>query len=525
MKQTFDKIAPYLPGLGLVMLIGGAAAYFVTRRWDLLPNLLIGGGLLCLLGFAMLRPDTVRERLSGRYARYGTGNLIFILLFTTLFVFIYILTANNEDWRIDATETNEFTPLAETVTILDGLDEPVHVIGFYNFQTLVQQEEARSRLESLQAFTNQLTYEFVDPEENPLLAERYELTFNGTLVFIKGEGENEVFTKANAPLDDRAIHAALLQVINPVEKKVYFITGHGEKDSESFEADGLGTAVRLLQENGFEVDTLTLFVAGEIPEDATSIAIIDQQTPMQQEEVAAIKTYLDQGGTAFIARDAIENEGRLRVEGGAFTTYLADEWGVTWRPDFVIEQVFAQAGQSFGLSFLGASYGVSTITTDLEQFGTIFDIARSLQLTPPDEVARVNLITTSDQAWGETDFNGLSAGIAEPNPELDAVGALTIAASLENRESNGRLIIVGDTNFMDNTLLLQSGNSFLMNNAFNWLADDEIAVELTPRESVLRQVTMSQTQLNLIQLTVLFLMPGLIAIIGIVVWFSRRQTR
>jgi ABC-type uncharacterized transport system involved in gliding motility auxiliary subunit len=524
MKQTFNKIAPYLPVLGLVMLLGGTAVYFVSRRLDLLPTLLFAGGLLTLLGYAFLQPDDVRRLLSGRYARYGTGNLLYILLFTAVFVIIYAFTYSFSEWRIDLTETSEFTPLAETVAILEALDEPVRVVGFYNFDTLRQQEEARKRLESLQAYTDNLSYEFVDPEENPLLAERYELQFYGTLVFTKGEGDDEVFTKAQG-VDDRSIHAALLKVINPVQKKIYFLTGHGELDIESFANDGLGTAVTLLQESGFEIETLNLFVAGDIPADATVIAMVNQQAPVLPEEAAAIQTYLDGGGTAFIARDALENEGRLRVEEDELTAYLADAWGITWRRDFVIEQVFAQAGQSFGLSFLGASYGASTITEGLEQFGTVFNVARSIQTDPPESIARINLITTSDQAWGETDFNGLSSGFAEPNPEIDAVGELTIVASLDNRESNGRLLIFGDTDFMTNSLLVQAGNLDLMINGFNWLADDELAIELTPRESVVRQVTMSQSQLNLIQLTVIILTPGLIAVIGIAVWLNRRRTR
>ncbi|MCA9929243.1 MAG: Gldg family protein, partial [Anaerolineales bacterium] len=319
---------------------------------------------------------------------------------------------------------------------------------------------------------------------------------------------------------------ALLKVINPVEKKVYFITGHGERDSEGVAEDGLGTAVRLLQEAGFETDTLNLFTAGEIPADATAIAIIDQQTPMTDDEANAIAAYLDGGGTAFIAQDAIDRAGNVQTTTDALTTYLQDSWGVTFRPDFIIEQVFAQAGQSFGLTFLGASYGVGSITGgDLDQYGTVFDVARSIEITPPEGVTFTNLVLTSDQAWGETDLTNLAAGFAEPNDDVDAAGPLAIGSSLENANTNARLIVFGDTDFLSNLWLLQNGNSILMTNAFNWLADDELAVELTPRETITRQLTISQTQLGLIQLIVLALTPAIAALIGGAVWYSRRQTR
>ncbi|KAA3663648.1 MAG: hypothetical protein DWQ04_09680 [Chloroflexi bacterium] len=524
--KRLNQIAPFFPWIGLILLIGGALAYFVTRRWDLLPNLLFAGGALFLLLFAMLRPDDVRRLMSGRQTRYGTSTLLSVVFFLAIVVLGYYLTYENTDWRYDATETSQFTPLDETVAILESLEAPIHVIGFYSFQLAFQEEATRAQLESLQAYTDQFTFEFVDPDENPLLAEKYELTFDGSLVFTRGEGENETFAKAAVPVDETSIHTALLKVINPVEKKIYFITGHGERDTEGFAEDGIGTAVRLLAEAGFDTDTLNLFTAGEIPTDATAIAIIDQQAPMTEAEVTAIRNYLASGGTAFIARDALESEGDLQTSDDALAAMLQADWGVTFRPDFIIEQVFAQAGQSFGLVFLGASYGASTITSgDLDQFGTVYDIARSIETEPLEGITRINLVMTSDQAWGETDFNGLANGMAVPDDGIDASGPLAIGSSLENTATGARLVVFGDTDFLSNVLLLQNGNSILMTNAFNWLADDELSVELTPRETVTRQLTISQTQLGLIQIVVLLLTPGIAAIIGFSVWFSRRQTR
>jgi ABC-type uncharacterized transport system involved in gliding motility auxiliary subunit len=525
MKQTLDRVTPFFPWLGLGLIVAGAVVYFITRRWDLIPNLLLAGGALLLFLFAVLRPDDVRRLLSGRQARYGLSTVLSILFFLGIGILLYYVAYQNRDWRYDATETDEFTPLPETIQLLRDLDEPTHVIGFYTFQLAGQQEQARSLLESLQVYTDQLTFEFQDPEENPILAEHYELNFDGTLVFTRGEDENEVFSKASG-LSDQDIHTALLQVINPVAKKAYFLTGHGERDIEDFGQEGIGTAISFLQEAGFTAETLNLFVTGSVPEDATVIAIVDQQSPMSPEEVTAISDFLNAGGALFIARDAVDSEGRARAEDDNLNAMLLDNWGVTLRRDLIIEQVLAQAGQTFGLSFIGANYGNSPIIgSDLERFGTIFNVARSVATQDVEGVTKINLITTSDQAWGETNFDALSAGSAEPNPGEDAQGPLTIGVSAENSESEARLVVFGDTDFISNALVVSGGNGLLVTNAFNWLANDELAVELTPRETVNRQVIISQTQLGLLQVMSICLGPGLMALVGAGVWYSRRRNR
>ena len=527
MKQTIDRIAPSLPWLGLILiLIGLIVRVFFTAAQDIVFNLTVGSGAILLLLFAVLRPDDVREFVSGRQVRYGSSSLLSILFFAAIAVMLYYVTFENSDWRYDATETNEFTPLSETITLLENLEEPIHVIGFYNFLSAGQQAQAQAELETMQAYTNQITYEFVDPEENPLLAQTYEVDFNGTLVFTRGEGENRVFSKTRGQAD-RDYHIALLQVINPVNKKLYFLTGHGERDFEDGGLDGILTAAGLSRDAGFETEGLNLFVTGAVPNDATVIALIDQQAPLDQTEVDAIRDYLRNGGAMLIARDTLDNEGRIQANSDSLAQVLAEDWGIILRDDVIIEQSLAQAGQSFGLTFVGAEYGTSTITgNDISRFGTIFDLSRSIGLAPDVQgILHTELILTSNQAWGETDFDALTQGIAEPNPGEDADGPLTVALSAENPATEARLVVFGDTDFVNNSLIRQGGNGLLFSNALNWLADDEVTADLTPRETVDRQVIISQNQLGLLQIISLCFGPSLMAVIGLWVWLARRQSQ
>ncbi|MCB8929016.1 MAG: Gldg family protein [Ardenticatenaceae bacterium] len=436
-----------------------------------------------------------------------------------IFGLLYVFTFQNPGWRYDTTADNALTPLPETVTLLQSLDEPIHVIGFYTAETALQQSQAEAALQTMQAYSDQLSYEFIDPNENPLLAEQYDLSFAGTLVFTRDDGS---FAKAST-LTDRDLHTALVRTLNPTVKIAYFLTGHGERDWQDFSEEGIGTAVTLLQESGFTIQSLNLFTEGEVPADASAVFLIDQQAPLAAAELDALTRYVDSGGALFLARDAVDTEGRIAAEDDGLLAWLQDSWGITLRNDLIIDASLAQAGQTIGLTFIGAQYGDSPITQDLAQFGTIFNVARSIATELPGDVTAVNLITTSELAWGETNFEQMiNAGEVSPDAE-DAAGQLTVALSALNTTSGARLVVFGDTDFLSNSFIQQGGNSFLFENAANWLVDDVVSIQLSARESIPRQVTITQSQLTLLQLVSIFLTPGLLALAGVWVWVSRRK--
>jgi ABC-type uncharacterized transport system involved in gliding motility auxiliary subunit len=519
MKDTFDRITPYFPWAGLLLIAAGLITYLIVRRLDTTANILLIAGALLMLLFAILRPNDVRELVAVRQTRYGSSSLLSTLFFAAIAILLYWIAYQNPAWRWDTTETQEFTAVPETTELLESLREPVHVIGFYPPNLAFQETQARGILDSMAAVSANISYEFIDPEINPLRAQQYDLNFPGTLVFVQGER----FTKANS-LNDRDIYAALLQLINPVDKIVYFLTGHGERGIDDFSAEGLDTAVRLLNDLGFTTTGLSLFTAGTVPADATAVAIIDPQGPIPDEEVAALRDYLNQGGALMVIRDVIESESRLLAEEDGLADLLV-EWGVTIRPDVIIDEDLAQAGQAFGLSFLGSSYGShSIITPELQRFGTRFELARSIATEPVDGVVQTPLVSTSANAWGETDFAMLAVGFAELDLE-DALGPLTIALSAENWETGARLFVAGDASFISNQNIALGGNSVLFSNGMNWLADDELTIELTPRAAIPRQMFMTQTQLAVMQFMSLCLGPVLALLAGFAVWIMRRQRR
>ena len=521
MREQLDKFASIFPWLGLILIVAGLVAWFVTRTFDLLPNLLIIAGILLLALFAVLRPYQIRELFGARKTKYGVSALLATLFVAGIGIILYWLAYQNSDWRVDLTETNEFTPLPETIELLENLDEPVKAIGFYTAQNSFQQTQADSFLKNLTSASSKFSYEFKDPELFPLEAEKYDLNFDGTLVFVKGDDSS----KATA-VSDREIHTALVKVVNPVAKKLYLLSGHGGFDKEAFDEFGIATAISFVEDQGFEVENLNLFSAGEVPADATVVALINQEVPMSAEEVSALQSYLQSGGTMYIARDAlaIDETGQAPAETDGIAGMLQTDWGVTIRNDIIIDPAMAQAGLPIGFTFVGLEYGNSPIIDDdLKNIGVLFNVSRSILHEAVPNVVATDLILTSDQAWGESDIGLLAAeGAVNPDPE-DAQGSLSVIASLENTETGGRLVVTGDSDYITNQAISSGGNIFLFANALNWLADDEISIELTARDQISRQIIVQETQMRFLRIISIWLGPVIMLIAGIFTWNSRRN--
>ena len=225
-------------------------------------------------------------------------------------------------------------------------------------------------------------------------------------------------------------------------------------------------------------------------------------------------------------------------------------------------------GQLFGFGVevpLAASYGFHPITRGFVNAATVFPLAQSLIATPPDELPRgmrlSELVLSSDVAWGEVDPDELEtgevnagederagplrlayavhvptgdqeepaeeAGAAAPGPEAAAdpeAGADPDVQPEEPPEApEGRLVIVGDSDFIGNNLALAPlGNADLFLNMVNWLTEDEDLIAIRPRAAEDRRITMTSAQVRNVVLLSLVFLPGFFLIWGVTVWWSRR---
>jgi ABC-type uncharacterized transport system involved in gliding motility auxiliary subunit len=81
---------------------------------------------------------------------------------------------------------------------------------------------------------------------------------------------------------------------------------------------------------------------------------------------------------------------------------------------------------------------------------------------------------------------------------------------------------VGSSGWAANRFLDFNGNGDLALNAVNWLASDEDLISIRPKPQEDRRITMTKSQFNYVLATSQFVLPLIVVVAGVAVWWKRR---
>jgi ABC-type uncharacterized transport system involved in gliding motility auxiliary subunit len=82
---------------------------------------------------------------------------------------------------------------------------------------------------------------------------------------------------------------------------------------------------------------------------------------------------------------------------------------------------------------------------------------------------------------------------------------------------------VGNSDFAANPYFEAQGNGNLFMNMVSWLAQEEDLISIRPKAPEDRKIMMSESQQRMLQILVMFLLPGSVLVAGIIVWTRRRR--
>jgi ABC-type uncharacterized transport system involved in gliding motility auxiliary subunit len=514
MKPQWRRFAPVGLYLALIAALASIGIYFVQRQMTLALQISLGLIVVGLALYALLDPDRVRRLLTGRQARYGSNALILIVAFIGIVVVInYLIFANPKSW--DLTEDKQFTLAPETLNTLDSLPEKVTAQAFYSSRSPT--ETAEDLLERFkQNSSGKFDYTFINPDENPLLAEQAKITQDGTIVLTMAGSQQAVRFAS-----EQELTSGLVRLINPTAQTVYFLTGHGEYNPADSGDQSYSLVKRTLESKNYTVKVLNLVVENKIPEDAQAIIIAGPRQPLTQAEVDLLQGYLEAGGALVAMLEPLP----VTDFGDApdpLTDYLSTDWSIGLGQDIIVDLNSQQPFAPFA-----AAYGRHPITEPIQNVTTQYPTARSVRASASAGAASlVELVLTSQQSWAETSLEGIAAGTAEIQFDegQDTIGPVPLAVAAENLETQARLAVFGDSDFAIDANFSAFANGDMIINTIDWAVGQEDLISLTPKNPTPRMlVPPQQTAMNLIFLGMVVILPGLALLGGVVVFIRRRR--
>jgi hypothetical protein len=511
------------------------------------------GGLalavLSLIAWVLIAPQQARAAITGRTARFGGTSIFITLIFIVALILLYIFI-RGRDLQIDLTERDIFSLTPESETAINGIGVdpnilPVRIIAFYDAAQAGSRDQASLLFEDYQRVSaGKITYEFVNPDQNPALAQQYGITSPGAIVVV-GQNDTGELDVENAELvnfisqDD--LTNAILRVAASGDFRAYFLSVTDGLQLDDTNSTGMSTLNNaLINQLDWTTQQVTfLQLAGDEPDvrlndpsvDADVLIIPGGSTALTDNELQIITNYVDAGGSLIIlAAPNLDPEQPNLASTAALNDYLYETFGVRFANNFILD--FTQFIQSPQFPQAVDFSRNNVITRDFPNgVSVLFNLPRSIEVAPtlPQDVVVDELVRSSAEAYAKTDVQALQEGQVEAT-ETDPRGPFVLGAAAENAVTGARVILFSSESLAMNDFMLgnQIVNFATMTNSLVWATDfldyfTQVNIQSAQRPEDTPIIVDQQTGSTINFITIVLLPFGILAI-GLVVWWNNRET-
>ena len=280
--------------VGLALIVFSLVNYSINNVWDWMSWLLLIPGILMTTAGLYLYFQFREKKLSKKSMQYGAVSGFSTILVIGILVILAFITSRHT-FRADLTENSLFSLAEQTKSILNNLDKKVKVYAFFEDN---DQVSVKDLLNEYKLRTKNLEYEFIDPNEKPQVARRFQVKEFRTVVVECGN-KRETITD----LSESTLTNAIIKVTRDLDKTIYFTTGHGEKSIEDDAPRGYKKTAENIRNENYVVKSLNIAQQHVIPEDCSVLIIAGPTADFFQFELDSIKNYLANGGDLFVMLD------------------------------------------------------------------------------------------------------------------------------------------------------------------------------------------------------------------------------
>ena len=483
------------------------------------------------------------QRIKKKWLIDGTKTIILVVLIVMVFLVINVGMQSLDLTPLDFTQEKLNTVTDESKERVKDIDKDVNIY----FVGYSDDDADLSLAKQYKSANERIVAEAVDADSRPDLAEKYGIETGSTGIIVECGDRSKVLTSSDLVTYDSTTYetisiaeekltSAIISVTTDDIPKVYFLEGYSDYFSLDY---GMSYLNIYLQNEITEVDTLNILSTGNVPDDCDTLVIPSPTQDFNEGTKTAIIDYINRGGNILWLNAAMANSTDLPNVNEVLALYGVNPFEVG-----VIMETDSSRMVANSPNLIIPNLGYSKITEDIYSDGIILANATKININEDGledlNVVETDLATTSEGAYFRTNFNNSSTTAAEG----EETGSFVVGAELEKtiteaNEETGEsaltstLIIYGENYFISDYSLTQDSqypaiqistyNKDLVLNSLAYLSDRE--EDITARKSTGTVTYTATEQQDTIVRVIIFAVPSVIILVGLIVWQKRRRKK
>jgi hypothetical protein len=514
-----------------LLIFASIVFYIFMGLYAVESRVLFFAALIAAVIYAALNFKTLKVFFKKSGTLKSINNTFQIIVVTGILVFVYLFSGM-APLKIDLTASRLYSLSEETAGVLNRLTNDINVYFFkspdksdpgldYEGNLLKAYAEKSGHLKLLE----------VDPNQRRSLADQYNVTENGAVVFdykgssekisvkniVKGDPETGRLNYLGEP----AFTLAIKSLLAGRASNIYILQGHGEINPADKGDSGYSSIAGRMSAQNLRVKALDLLKFPEIPGDCGLLIIGNPTHPFSADVMDKIDNFVNRGGSVLVL---------LKLETDITINDILRQMGLYYYQNLAVEDqdYVPQYGKTVILPQLIPNEITmpligSKLSIVMPESCGILELPEKYRVSK-DELALTPLLKTSPQSFGEVSLQKIKSGEAFRGKE-DIQGPLVLGYLAKKVRYEGknrvesRMIVFGGSDFINNTYIDTAGNSDMFLNSVNYLLkrDEEITIRPKSTEISSFQLTSSEQRLMEVVSAAVFLvyiLPGIIIVLG-----------
>ena len=509
--------------LGILSMVVGLLLSIITPEIRFYALVLIAFGIILVVVAAIVDFRRVRGAVTSRRGKFSTSTGLMVAIFAGIIVLVNAISVG-ANHQFDFTALSSFSLTSQTKDVLSKMKEPVKatLFGTPTDDANHTGAYALNMLAQYSNFTNQLQIAFIDADKNPEAARKYGITDSSlyeSVVFEQGTNQFLVYPSQIQSEAEYSFTNAILEVTGIVERKIYFVIGDGEGSP----LDTLSNAGDILKINLLQVMTIDLHYTSSIPDDCAVLVIAGPTNPMTDNERQIINDYLKKNKQAII----MTNPGAPDD-----VTKILAPWGVNVIGGTILDPTSNVSG-NLATPNVPASQS-SAVVSSVIKTSVFFPGVTALAPagTLPTNIDARALVWSSKDAWIDKNYDPTKTAKFDPATETKQISIIGMIVNptyqydannnITGINAGPYIIAFGDSDFISNSNFSNGNNADLFLSLVKALGAGSEIMSIDRKVLPTRMLILSPEEQNFLNISSIALLPAIVLIIGVLMWWRRR---